>query len=339
MKNFWRFIFILILTVTLLSALVVSRGRVKFPGQAGPGFDAAVDMTHRDEIAREKPEIVLLGDSMVEENLIPAAFSEALGRKVYTVSYPGSASAMWYLSVKNNILASPHKPKALILLFRDSTLTTPYYRVNGNFIPALDLLAGTNETVLLQRSYLTRINPLEKFARTYLPIFTFGAQAQSMVDIVARYRLSHSLLHCGKRCVDTAFLNIFSFRTLAPPAADDPVAREETILYTDGALDFYSRVDDSYLPEIIRMCRENGIQLILVRGKTISFVGIPEPIGLSGYMQELEIYLTENSVRYADLEPDSRLGTAEFIDRFHVIPEARGTYTQMLAEAVIPLLP
>ena len=201
------------------------------------------------------------------------------------------------------------------------------------------MLAGTNEELLIQRSYLTRINPLEKFARTYFPLYTFGSQAQSTVDIVARYRLSHSLLHCGKRCVDTAFLNVFSFRTLAPPAADDPVAQEETVLYTGGALDFQSRVDNSFLPEIIRMCRENGIQLILVRGKTISFVGIPEPAGLRDYMQELENYLTENGVRYADLEPDSRLGASEFIDRFHVIPEARGTYTQMLAEAVIPLLP
>ncbi len=89
----------------------------------------------------------------------------------------------------------------------------------------------------------------------------------------------------------------------------------------------------------MRLCRENGIPLILVRGKTISFVEIPKPSGLDGYILELKDHLMKNGVRFADLEGDARLGVEDYIDRFHVQPEAREVYTQMLAEALMPLLP
>ncbi len=52
----------------------------------------------------------------------------------------------------------------------------------------------------------------------------------------------------------------------------------------------------------MRLCRENGIPLILVRGKTISFVEIPKPSGLDGYILELKDHLMKNGVRFADLE-------------------------------------
>jgi hypothetical protein len=134
-------------------------------------------------------------------------------------------------------------------------------------------------------------------------------------------------------------MNIFNFRTIAPPAANDPIAQEESILYSAHSLDFAAQVDASFLPEIIRLCRERGIQLIFVRGKTISFADLPKPRGLDAYILDLQDYLTTNGASFADLEADARLGTADYIDRFHVHLEARETYTEMLAEALRPLLP
>lgn len=75
-----------------------------------------------------------------------------------------------------------------------------------------------------------------------------------------------------------------------------------------------------------------------MRGKTISFADLPDPRGLDDYILDLQDYLTKNGASFADLQPDARLRTEDYIDRFHVQPEARETYTQMLAEALIPLL-
>ena len=338
-KSFLRYFLILLVTLVLLSALVVTRGWAAFPGQPNPRFDAKIDMTHLDGIAAEQPQIILLGDSMVGENVDTPALSESLERSIYAISYPGAASAMWYLSVKNNISVSPHKPKALVILFRDTTLTTPEYRVGGNFNEALDTLAGADEELLIRLAYINHMNPLEKFVRQFFPLYEYGLHARDKVESAIRYLPSRPLLGCGNRCVDNALLNIFNFRTMAAPTANDPVAQSESVLYTDRALDFNRQVNDSFLPEIIRLCRENGIQLILVRGKTISFADLPEPAGLRDYILDLEEYLMQNGVLFADLEADYRLDAGDFIDRYHILPEARGTYTQMLAEALTPLLP
>jgi hypothetical protein len=329
----------LLIVIALLSVLIVARGWVSFPAQAGPDFDAKIDMTHRDQITAEHPQIILLGDSMVEENVDLPALSKALGHTIHRISYPGAASAMWYLSIKNNIILSPYKPQALVILFRDSTLTTPYYRVGGSYDQVIDTLAGADEELLIRLAYFNRMNPLEKSARQFFPIYSFGFRARNRIDLYNRTLPPRFLLGCREPCVDTAFLNTFSFRTMAAPAANDPIAQSESILYTKDALTFSAQVGNSFLPEIIRLCRENGISLILVRGKTISFVALPKPSGLDDYILDLKKYLTNNGVRFADLEGDPRLGMKDYIDRFHVQPEARGTYTQMLAEALAPLLP
>ncbi len=339
MKNFPRYFSLLLFTLASLCVLIVVRGWVSFPAQAGPDFEAGIDLTHRDGITAEEPQIILLGDSMVDENVDLPMLSEVLGRTIHRISYPGAASAMWYLSIKNNILLSPHRPQVLIILFRDSTPTTPAYRVGGSYDQAIDTLAGADEELFIQLAYLNQMNPLERTARQYFPWYVFGFQFRNSLDLANRTALPRVLLGCGKRCADSAFLNTFSFRTMAAPAANDPIAQSESILYTEDALDFSAQVGNSFLPEIIRLCRENGIPLILVRGKTISFVELPKPSGLDDYILELKDYLEKNGVRFADLEGDARLGMEDYIDRFHVQPEARGTYTQMLADVLFPLLP
>jgi len=339
MKNFLRYFSMLLVSLALLCVLAVTRGRVEFPGSVGPHFDADISMTQSDGIAVQKPQVVLLGDSMVEENVDTSALSEHLGRSVYTISYPGSASALWYLAIKNNIVLSPNKPPVLVIVFRDTILTTPAYRVDGKFTEAIDTLAGVDEPLLIQWAYLNHMNPLEKFAKRYFPLYEFGYQVRDRADFFIRYLLPRPVLRCGKRCVDTAILNIFNFRNMIAPTADDPVAQAESILYTDRALDFYGQLDQSFLPEIIRLCKENGIQLVLVRGKTITFSEIPTPAGLSRYMRNLREYLTQRGVLFVDLEADSRLTVGDFIDRFHVHPEARGIYTQMLSDGLKSVLP
>jgi hypothetical protein len=339
MKNFLRYLFMLLISLALLCVTAVRYGRIAFPGQVGPRFNADVSMTQRDGIAAQKPQIVLLGDSMVEENVDTPALSEQLGRSVYTISYPGSASALWYLAIKNNIAISPNKPPVLVIMFRDTVLTTPTYRADGKFTQVIDTLAGTEEPLLIQLAYVNHVNPLEMFARMYFPLYEYGFQIRDRADFFIRYLLPRPVLKCGKRCVDAAVLDIFNFRNMIAPTADDPVAQAESILYTDLALDFYGQLDQSFLPEIIHLCKENGIQLVLVRGKTISFSDIPEPAGLSRYMRNLREYLARSDILFVDLEADPRLGIEDYIDRFHVHTEAREIYTQMLADGLKSVLP
>ena len=339
MKTFLRFLLILLASLLLVNAWIVFAGHAQFPAPPDPHFDAYIDMSLRDDINVKRPQIILLGDSMVAENVDVAHLSIALGQEVYPVGAPGSSSALWYLAIKNNIAIAEPRPQSIIILFRDSMLTTPNYGIGRNIDEDFDAIAGQDEELFLQLAFINSMNPLERFVYQYLPIYNAGDQFRESVEFFHRLYPPRYLLHCNRRCVDSAFINIFNFRTIAPPAANDPIAQQESILYSARSLNFSAQVGKSFLPEIIRLCRERGIHLIFVRGKTISFVDLPKPRGLDAYILDLQTYLTQNGASFADLEPDARLASADYIDRFHVQPAARGTYTQMLAEALRPLLP
>ncbi len=51
--------------------------------------------------------------------------------------------------------------------------------------------------------------------------------------------------------MDTAYLNVFNFRTTAAPTANDTIAQSESMLYTDEALDFSAQVEN---PSCRRSC-------------------------------------------------------------------------------------
>jgi hypothetical protein len=339
MRNFPRYLSLFLVTIASLSVLIVKLGGADFPAQAGPTFDADIAMEIRRQIDAQEPQIILLGDSMVDLNVDALALAESLNHSIYPISHHGAGSVMYYLTIKNNIVVAAHKPQALIILFRDSVLTTPEYRAGPDFTEYIELRAGENEALLLQLAYLNHMNPLEKTAQRFFPLYQYDNQLPGQIENSIRYSFTRFLFRCNRNCVDSAFYKIFNFRTVIPPSSNDPVAQSESVLYTSHALDFSAQVGNSFLPEIIRLCRENGLPLILVRGKTISFAQLPKPYGLDNYILELKEYLTKNGVGFADLETDPRLGVGDFVDRFHVQPEARGKYTQMLAEALAPLLP
>jgi hypothetical protein len=339
MTPFPRYLLLLGLTLAAITILLTAGGRVPFPAQAGPDFSGKVAQTHINGIAEQRPELILLGDSIVEENVDTPALSGLLGRKVYTMSFGGSASALWYLALKNNILAAPYPPAQLVIVFRDTILTAPGYRVQGKFSTALDNLATPEDTLAVQLAYLNRMNPLEKFAERYFPLYDFGLTVHAVADMHI-YLLPRLLLRCGNRCVDTALLNVFNFRNAALPKSDSAVDAEENLLYARAALDFNRRVGDSFLPQIIRLCRENNIQLIFVRAKTFRFSSpSAEPPALREYLRALEDYLMQNGVLYVDINADPRVTREDYLDRFHVMPEARGRYTQMLADGLLTVLP
>jgi lysophospholipase L1-like esterase len=105
-------------------------------------------------------------------------------------------------------------------------------------------------------------------------------------------------------------------------------------------LDFELQLPRSFLPEIVRLCKENGIQLILVRMKTLNFPVVEtEPRALSEYISDLRAYLDQNDVVLLDFSHDVRLTSAHFLDAVHMNAEGRAVFTPMLADALRPYLP
>lgn len=339
MHNFRRYLILLTLSMLAVSSLLVLRGRIPFPGTPGPDFDWNIQRTHQDAISSLKPDLVLLGDSIAEENVDMPMLTDQVGLETYRMTFGGSASALWYLALKNNIVTASHHPRYLVILFRDTEMTAPGYRVQGKTFAALDEIATPEDSLVIERSYLQSMNPLESLAETYFPPYAFRTTVRSTLDMHT-YALPYLFLRCGKRCMDTAALNVFNFRNNAAPKGGGSLDLEENLLYSPAGLDFDSQVDLSYLPEILRLCRENNIQLILVRAKTARFIdSSTEPRGLREYLSRFEAYVVANGAKFVDISGDTRVPLEEFIDSYHVQPQARPAYTQALIDALRSVLP
>lgn len=339
MRAFLTYFALLLLGSTALSAFMVTYSGEPYPSTVGPVFDDAVDQTHRQGMEARKPDVVILGDSLVEENVDAAALSEQIGKQVYPIAYPGSSSAVWYLALKNIIAASSHHPEMVVLLFRDDILTAPAYRVNGRYFIPVETLASSSDELVARLAYVNQMNPIERWAEAYFPIYDLRLKVRERIDFQLRYTLTRELLDCGKRCTDTAMDAELRTANMEMNVLSDAIFTAESYLYSPGLLNFDRQLPRSFLPEIIRLAHENGIQLVLVRSRTLLFpTKASEPSGLDSYLADLETYLRENNVTYADLNAGNRIPDEYFLDLVHMRPDGKLVYTEALGEVLFSLI-
>jgi hypothetical protein len=339
MRLFRNYIVLLLILVAGISVYLIMTSRAPYPSAVGPTFDDNVDQTHLQAIEASRPEVVIVGDSLVEENVDSAALSAMLHKDVYPMAQPGSSSAVWYLMMKNILAAreASYHPPTVIILFRDDILTAPAYRVNGQYTLPIENLASSTDTLVSQLSYINQMNPLEKWANAYFPIYDQRLYVRSRLDYQIRYVPTRLLLKCGKRCTDAAMDQQLRTTNMQWEVLSDIVFSAESYLYSAPLLDFKRQLPHSYLPEIVRLAHENGMRLIMVRAKTHVFpTKASEPPGLDAYLADLANYFRQNGVIYVDLA-NADIPAKYFVDLVHMSPEGKIVYTEALGEALAPL--
>ena len=340
MTKFLRYLILLIFTLLALSIFIVQREQIPFPASPGPVFDDEVSRVIEGNLATVRPDMILLGDSVVELNIDSSALGRQLGQTIYPLNFNASSSALWYLALKNNIVVSPYKPKTLVIVFRDTILTIPAYRAHRTHPEILDAFATSQDDPVIQRTFVAPMNPLEKIGESYFPLYRQRTGIRTSVDFFIRYQPPRFLLKCGKRCLDIALDDVLSGDQWIPALLNDHIAGVEDELYTRRALDFHRQVDGSFLPDIIRLCRANDIRLIFVHAKTLRLPkNAYEPALLKQYLRDLADYLGQNHVSYLDLATDPRIRAEDFSDSIHIFPSGVERYTQPLADALKTVLP
>src|SRR3972149_1598785 len=151
--------FAILLSIILLAASFVFPVYFNgpYPHPPGPAFERGVSKLYRLAIEYQKPNLVFLGDSILTKGVGEAAFQEQTGIPTYKLDVPGSSSALWYLIIKSNIVPADPPPRYLIVLFRDTMLTVPTFRVNWPYFGLIDKFAGPNDTLLVERAYLSQL--------------------------------------------------------------------------------------------------------------------------------------------------------------------------------------
>ena len=340
MRAFARYFFSLLAALLALTVYLPAHYGEPYPRQPGPQFDNAVRSRYTRLLEENRVEFLLVGDSTLEQDVDPQSLSDALGVPIYPITVVGSKSAFWYLILKNIVLEAQNRPQYFVLFYRDTMPTLANYHVNGGYIQELDQFATAHEPFLLEHAYLNFMNPLEKWAQAYFPLYSSRQRLTEAADYYTRNLLPGLLLNCRGDCVERAMAVAHHVDNVREEFRVEALVGDEDLLFTPFAMDFPARVGDSFLPEIIRLTRENGIRLILVHVRTLLYPSAQaEPPALQKYKRDLAAYLKENDVPLLDFSYDPRLPADYFYDPVHMNETGRIAFTQILAEALKGFLP
>lgn len=339
MSAFHRYLLTLFILLVLTSVYIPIHFNMSYPKPLGPALDDSIHQPYIDGLQKSKADIVLIGDSMLARGINPDQLEQLTGKKIYKIGIEGSASAAWYLTLKNVVLTAKHKPLFVVVVFRGTMLTVPGYRVSGAyFTKIIDELATPNDALLLQRAFIQEMSPAEQWVDQYVPLYGYRLNLRTKIEFYTRYTLTN-FLGCNTNCNDKANVAVFDENGLDKILQVEAVAGVESQLYIPERLNFDEQVDQSFLPEIIRLTRENNIQLILVRAKTWDNRSeISESPMLKKYLQSLKTYADRNAITTLDFAHDKRLTKNLYYDNLHTREAGAVVFTQILAEALLPIL-
>jgi hypothetical protein len=340
MRTLIRTLSVFILLVLLSSLGVLSVFQGLYPRPLGPQFDIRIAQNYRKHIQSQRTGVVLLGDSMLGKGVDAQKLEKLLGRSVYKIDIPGGSSAMWYLIMKTNIYPAEHTPQTLVVFFRGTMLTTPDFRVEGSSnLGLLNKYATMEDSLFRRLAYTERMNPLDKAFSLYLPIYGYRAEIVTALDAGFRHALPGLLNACDPECADDTVEEVLR-GDIASEQLADYIIRSDMLLYAGRRLDFAYQLDHSFLPEMVRMAGEKGIQLVMVRMPTQIFPDPAlEPERLSEYNADLGAYLGAQGIPLLDFEHDPRFTPGDFTEPTHLDKEAKQRFTGILAEALLGVGP
>lgn len=293
-------------------------------------------------IATQQPKLVLIGDSILNSAVDAEQLTHELGVPCYRFGIQGSASALWYLMLKQGVIASGHKPAYVVILFRDVYLTVPEWRTNSRYRGTLNYFDKDRDPLLVELAYDPPTNPVRDFLRHHWSLYQVRGEVRDRVERLLREQAIASILGSTEvevdGAVDKAFADEAMDKALLTKAQESAGVPLDQLPY----FEFDVQVAHSFLPHMIRLAQDAGIQLICVRSRTrrelpsvIATEGTPEvaKVLIPKYVEELRAYLDAHGVPLVDLSHEDRLGIEHYGAGDHFNPElGKPLFTTILAE-------
>lgn len=340
--TFKNYLYILVIVVILSWIVIPKYYGLPYVKNAGPILTDEIILDYQEHINETKPHVVLIGDSTLEDSINEALLTAELGYPTYRIGKPGSASAVWYLILKNQIATSDFKPKQLVIFSRASMLTTPDYRTTGKYEKTIVELALPEDNLVTERAYQSQMNPIEQNLDRYFPLFGYRAYLRKSIENLLKYHVPHQILAARPKDVENALGNVFDnqFGSRELVELNNMITMAETYLHEEERLDFYAQLPNSFLPEIVRLCRENDIQLTFVYTQTIYEDQDPKTTRLlNAYRNDLFAYAAKNNIQVLDYLGDERVQEDFFNDPVHMNEYGQHRFTEIFASDFAQFLP
>lgn len=321
----WRLGLLVAMALFALGLLVLaSRGQ---PAPPRRGFD---QKTVR-RLQRLKPDWVLLGNSLVNTRFHERTLNQLLApRRASMMGVSGSKSAVWYLTLKNQIFPVTH-PRRVLIFFYGYELTSPRQRALGAERARLDPVSLDEEPVVE-----TKLAPHDEGWIAVLgwklghfaPFDRLHRVVDDPIDDIAT-RVAEVLAPEPDRTQRKKELNeVFALGNLrSVPAA----AQQEQ--QPEGTRNFGKDVEGSFLPDIIALAKEASVPLTFIRIRTRELaeggtLGAEEQT----YLKDLQVYLRENGAKYVDMAGETWETIELYGEGSHIARRYTTRYTRLFVE-------
>ena len=281
------------------------------------------------KLETEKPIVMLLGNSMLGEGIDNQQLNKYFEETISKFDIGGSATAVWYLMLKNFVFQATHQPKTLVIFFRDQFLTQPTYRTTGDYKRKLFRYASKDEPLIASKVFGDLSN--QTFGR--LPIYKYKTYFADDIDTLLKQTVGQPLdIEVTKleRMLNRSFST--EKMRLEDVTKSQQIA-EEYSQFDAEFFDFNKQLGRSLLPHIIEIVQENGVELIFVRVKKRCYAdGKEQPANLVKYMSDLESYLNEKNITLIDYTDFSKLKPSHYVDGDHLNDVGRNIFTKQFAK-------
>ena len=322
----------LMVAVLLGTPMLLLRG-----SQAKRPFDHRAART----LAKERPEVVLIGDSMLETRIEPRRLNELAGRRCAVLEQSGSSSAMWFLMMKNLVAELEPPPRWVIVFFRDRQLTVPGHRTEGGYRSTMETYMRDTEPLVDALVPRGRTGPDRWLERASLAVWPmqhgrvmWGEKVQSWaLDAVASSR--------DYQGIRDATRELFDLKKLRADSGYNESGGEGQQKLDDDAHDFATAVGRSFLPSTLAVTRERGIRLLFFRVKRKPLAdGSPakESPTLPAYVSELRAYLESAGAILVDESRDAGVTPDFYGADDHVAPRMQRRYTEHFWPRIRPVI-
>jgi hypothetical protein len=292
----------------------------------------------RERLRDYGPEVLFVGNSMLYTRIDRKEFRRLSNSRNLFVTNAATASACWYLYLKNVIAPSGAKPETVFVLFRDEILSWPEYRTGSFYTDYLESLQLPDEPVLGKVLYASQHNRRGltfDIASGVQSIYGIDHQPAYFQRKLRNIALDITPLGAGKRERRAHMNDIFSLENLRRDLGGDDAALVTKRDSSESPTRFDPSKDASFLPHMIDVADEAGFRLCFYRVKTredVDGTRSAKPL-FSRYMEDLRTYIESRGALLIDESADP-IPAEWYADGDHIAREHRTEYTQMFWEKV-----
>ena len=288
------------------------------------------------KINKNRPEVLLIGNSMLGEAVDADRLSKLTGIPCLKVWTGGAASAWWYLLIKNVVPLMAPPPKYIVVFFRDNFLTLPQYRTKGKRKEWIDDLSGPYEPLLYDLAYSKQLSIFELMIIKAFPVYARTEEVKKTMETYLKKTVAAVFFQSDEDMLNEALKITFDEKRMDKELFSQRQISDENSAGSNTKSMIFTP-EESFLPAMIKHSETLGVHLSFVRIKRRRDLEPgKQPEDLVNYIDELKVYLAEQKLElidYTDNESiiEEHYGGGDHLNR----QNGRKFFTALLAKDLL----